>query len=256
MPASTRCTSLGPSRETHSHVIEHQRRAYPPEQVYEHGGRTKSVHTCRAKTTRHGITSIEYVEPPSPQLKVGGVGRQAAVQGQNVDTSTLGSGGRGARQLRHAGVVVIMPQCLAALGVDTFCPGTVRVTCVMCLFSVAVLACVRAFYICVGACICFEHDAQSDDDVCVYGTTSRPQHHRGTTHGTTQWTTTGQSAGQPPGQPWDDPRHSHGTSPMATTRKGFGAHRRQAQVTSAADAGLYRRVLRLDLTPRSLLSHP
>ena len=25
---------------------------------------------------------------------------------------------------------------------------------------------------------------------------------------------------------------------MATTRKGFGAHRRQAQVTSAADAGL------------------
>ena len=240
MPASTRCTSLGPSRETHSHVIEHQRRAYPPEQVYEHGGRTKSVHTCRAKTTRHGITSIEYVEPPSPQLKVGGVGRQAAVQGQNVDTSTLGSGGRGARQLRHAGVVVIMPQCLAALGVDTFCPGTVRVTCVMCLLSVAVLACVRAFYICVGACICFEHDAQSDDDVCVYGTTSRPQDHRGTTHGTTQWTTTGQSAGQPPGQPWDDPRHSHGTTPMATTRKGFGARRRQAEVTSAADAGLYR----------------
>ena len=32
--------------------------------------------------------------------------------------------------MRHAGVVVIMPQCLAALGVDTFCPGTVRVTCV------------------------------------------------------------------------------------------------------------------------------
>ena len=89
-------------------------------------------------------------------------------------------------------------------------------------FSVAVLACVRDFSICVGACICFEHDAQSDDDVCVYGTTPRPQCHRGTTHGTTQWTTTGQSAGQPPGQPWDDPRHSHGTTPMATTRKGFG----------------------------------
>ena len=128
---------------------------------------------------------------------------------------------------------------------------------VLCVFLV--LPCLHVcvlFYICVGACICFEHDAQSDDDVCVYGTTSRPQYHRGTTHGTTQWTTTGQSAGQPPGQPWDDPRHSHGTSPIATTRKGFGARRRQAQVTSAADAGLYRRVLRLDVTPRSLLSHP
>ena len=75
MPASTRCTSLGPSRETHSHVIEHQRRAYPPEQVYEHGGRTKSVHTCRAKTTRHGITSSEYVEPLfPPNSKLAGLG--------------------------------------------------------------------------------------------------------------------------------------------------------------------------------------
>ena len=174
-----------------------------------------------------------------------------------MDTSTLGSGGRGARQLRRAGVFVIMPQCLAALGVDTFvrAPSGLHVFCVF-LVSPRLHVCVFFFYICVGACVCFEHDAQSDDDVCVYGTTSRPQDHRGTTHGTTQWTTTGQSAGQPPGQPWDDPRHSHGTSPMATTRKGFGARCRQAQVTSAADAGLCRRVLRLDVTPRSLLSHP
>ena len=62
-----------------------------------------------------------------------------------MDTSTLGSGGRGARQLRHAGVVVIMPQCLAALGVDTFCPGTVRVRCVRWFLGVIVLTCVRAF---------------------------------------------------------------------------------------------------------------
>ena len=110
-----------------------------------HGGRTKSVHTCRAKTTPHGIESKGYVNPLSPKLKVGVVWRHAARQGQNVDTSTLDLGGRGARQVQHAVVVVIMSQCLAALGVDTFCPGTVRVRCVWWFIAVAALTCVRAF---------------------------------------------------------------------------------------------------------------
>eukprot|EP00959_Pyramimonas_sp_CCMP1952_P002279 47344-Pyramimonas_sp.AAC.1 len=64
--------------------------------------------------------------PFFPRLKFGGVWRQAARQGQNVDTSTLGFGGRGARQVHHAVAVAIASQCFAALGVDTFCPGAVR----------------------------------------------------------------------------------------------------------------------------------
>ena len=62
-----------------------------------------------------------------------------------MDTSTLGLGERGARQVHHTVVVVIMPHCLAATGVDTFCPGTVWATCVWRLFAVTVLACLRAF---------------------------------------------------------------------------------------------------------------
>ena len=53
--------------------------------------------------------------PPFPQLKVDGVGRWAARQGPNVDTSTLGLGERGARQVHHAVVVVILLHCLAAI---------------------------------------------------------------------------------------------------------------------------------------------
>ena len=104
----------------------------------KHGGRTKSVHTCRAKTTRHDITSNEYVEPPSPKLKVDGGVREATRGGHNVDTSTLGFGGRRARPVHHAVVVVIMSHCLAAIGAGTFCPGTVRVRCVYSMFGVAV----------------------------------------------------------------------------------------------------------------------
>ena len=55
-----------------------------------------------------------------------------------MDTSNLGLGGRGARPVHHAVVVVIMSHCLAAIGVDTFCPGTVRVRCVYSMFGVAV----------------------------------------------------------------------------------------------------------------------
>ena len=62
-----------------------------------------------------------------------------------MDTSTLDLGGRGARKVLHAVAVVIMSQCLAALGVDTFCPGTVRVRCVWWFHGVVVLTCVRAF---------------------------------------------------------------------------------------------------------------
>ena len=96
MPASTRCTSLGPSRETHSHVIEHQRRAYPPEQVYEHGGRTKSVHTCRAKTTRRQTLSNECVYPLSPNSKLTGMGGRPRAR-DKMWTLQLWVWGRGVR---------------------------------------------------------------------------------------------------------------------------------------------------------------
>ena len=47
--------------------------------------------------------------------------------------------------MHHAVVGVIMSQCLAALGVDTFYPGTVLVRCIWWLLGVTVLTCVRAF---------------------------------------------------------------------------------------------------------------
>ena len=47
-----------------------------------------------------------------------------------MDTSTLGSGVRGARILFDVLVVDSMSSCIRAVGVDTFCPPTVLVRCV------------------------------------------------------------------------------------------------------------------------------
>ena len=65
----------------------HRQELPPNWSLSRNGGRIKSVHTRRAKTIRHGISSNgQLCRTPSPQLKVGGVGLQA----QNVETPTLG----------------------------------------------------------------------------------------------------------------------------------------------------------------------
>ena len=151
---------------------------------------------CGAKTTRQGTASTGYVEPPFPQLKVGGFGRQAARQAQNVDTSTLGFEERGARQMHYAVAAVIMSQCRAALGGGTFCPVTVRIRCVWWIIGVIMLTCVRAFK----RALVHAHASNKTHNqmtMCAY---TEPRD--------TRRTTAGQARGQPKRPPRDNPRDS------------------------------------------------
>ena len=137
-----------------------------------------------------------------------------------MDTSTLGLGERGARQVHHAVVVVTMPHCLAATGVDTFCPGTVWATCVWRLFAVTVLACLRAFQrVFVHAyayskthnhmTMCASTEPRDTRRTTAVQPRDNPRDHHGTTRGTASGTT----VGQPTGQPRDNPRDSPGALP-------------------------------------------
>ena len=106
--------------------------------------------------------------------------------------------------MRHAGVVVIMPQCIAALGVDTFCPGTVRVTCVLCLLGVAALACVRDF--CFTFVLVHAHASSTTHNqmtTCAY---AGPRHARRTT----AEQPTGQLNGPPRDKARGSPRDNRG----------------------------------------------
>ena len=72
-----------------------------------------------------------YVEPPLPQLKIGGVGQRA----QNVDTSTLGWGG---------GVRGTCTMVLTLLSCRSVLPGAVQVRCVLWLLGITVHTNARA----------------------------------------------------------------------------------------------------------------
>ena len=120
------------------------------------------------------------------------------------------------------------------------------------VLGVSMLACVLALTRVLVHANAFT-ETRDQMTMCAY---AEPRDTRGTTagqpRGATQGTTSGQHTGQPPGQPWDNPRDSHGTTQMATKRKGLGACRHLAQATSSAETGFNRRVLRLRPTPRSL----
>ena len=137
-----------------------------------------------------------------------------------MDTSTLGLGERGARQVHHTVVVVIMPHCLAATGVDTFCPGTVWATCVWRLFVVTVLACLRAFQRVFVHAYAYSK-THNHMTMCAYTeprdtrrtTAGQPRDNPRDHHGTTRGTASGTTVGQPTGQPRDNPRDSPGALP-------------------------------------------
>ena len=108
---------------------------------------------------------------------------------------------KGGRQVRHAVGIVITSQRLAALGVGTFCPGTVQVTCVWWVFGVTVLTRASALN-----CALVDEDASgaTRNQVTMRAYTE-PRDTRGTT------------AGQPEGPRRDNPRDcSRGT--RGTTR--------------------------------------
>ena len=110
--------------------------------------------------------------------------------------------------MHHAVVVVIMPHCLAATGVDTFCPGTVWATCVWRLFAVTVLACLRAFQRVFVHAYAYSN-THNHMTMCAY---TGPRDTRRTTAGQPMGQPAGPPRDNPRGSPWDNRGTTHGTA--------------------------------------------